>query len=95
MKDLSKVADDITGMKVDISFLPEHADLSDNEDEGFINGNIISFLYVDDHYRYTVRSDAEEDYVVDDYDLWNQGDRVSVILPKEKFVVKPISGRIR
>lgn len=95
VKDLSKVADDITGMKVDISFLPEHADLSDNEDEGFINGNIISFLYVDDHYRYTVRSDAEEDYVVDDYDLWNQGDRVSVILPKEKFVVKPISGRIR
>ena len=59
-------------------------DLSDDAKEGVVTGNIISFLYVDDHYTYTVRSESEEDYVVDDEDLWNQGDYVSVIVPKDK-----------
>lgn len=81
------------GLKVECSFMPEIADLSDDADEGFVVGNIISFIYIDDHYRYIVRSDSEEDYIADDYDLWNQGDRVSVIVPEEKYTFRLISGR--
>ena len=72
------------GMAVDAYFPPNEMDLSDDAKEGVVTGNIISFLYVDDHYTYTVRSESEEDYVVDDEDLWNQGDYVSVIVPKDK-----------
>ena len=50
-----------------------------------MTGNIISFIYVGDHYRYTVRSKSEEDYIVDDEDLWNQDDYVSVNIPKNKM----------
>ena len=71
--------------KVEVSFLPSDAKLSDNAEEGMVTGNIISFLFVDDHYMYTVRSKSEEDYLVDDEDLWNQEDYVGIVIPKEKL----------
>lgn len=80
-------------LKVECSFAPEIADLSDDAEEGFVAGNIISFIYIDDHYRYIVRSESEEDYIADDYDLWNQGDYVSVIVPEDKYTYKLILGR--
>ena len=63
---------------------PTDMKLSDDAEEGVITGNIISFLYVDDHYTYTVRTKSEEDYVVDDVDLWNQEDFVSLVIPEDK-----------
>lgn len=54
------------------------AQLSDDIDSGDVKGTIISFYYIGDHYSYTVRSESEEDYVVDDEYLWNEGDKVSV-----------------
>lgn len=90
------IPEEVNGLKVECSFLPEEADLSDDEEEGFVSGNIISFIYMDDHYRYIVRSDSEEDYVADDYDLWNQGDRVSVIVPSGQYKFSLIkAGRAR
>ena len=76
----------ISDVSVDVSFMPEDAKLSDVADEGKVNGHILSFIYVDNHYRYIVRSDFEEDYVVDDEYLWNQNDYVSVVVPKDKLV---------
>ena len=78
------------GAKVEMSFAPADAELSDDAEEGFVAGNIISFIYVGDHYRYTVRSKSEEDYIVDDEDLWNQEDYVSVTLPEDKYVFEVI-----
>ena len=78
---------------VEMSFNPEDADLSDNAGEGIVNGHIISFIYMDDHYRYKVRSASEEDYIVDDEDLWNQGDYVSVIIPEDKRIYKILDRR--
>lgn len=73
------------GKGVIASFLPEDAVLSDDADAGFVAGDIFNFIFVDDHYHYRVRSESEEDYVVDDVYLWNQGDHVSVSVPLEKF----------
>ena len=78
------------GAKVEMSFAPADAELSDDSEIGFVTGNIISFIYVGDHYRYTVRSKSEEDYIVDDEDLWNQEDYVSVTLPEDKYVFEII-----
>ena len=35
---------------------------------------------------------AEEDYVVNDEDLWNQEDYVGVIIPMDKITYKIIEG---
>lgn len=75
----------IEGAKVEASFKPDCAEISDDAEAGVVTGNIISFIYVGDHYRYTIRSKTEEDYIVDDEDLWNQDDYVSVNIPKDKM----------
>ena len=73
------------GRKVIASFLPEDGDLSDDAEAGFVEGEIFNFIFMDDYYRYRVRSKSEEDYIVNDADLWNHGDHVSVSVPLEKF----------
>lgn len=78
----------LEGMKVDMFFDPSWADMSDDVKEGKVVGTIISFYYIGDHYSYTIRTESEEDYVVADDYLWNQGDRVSVLLPEDKLVYK-------
>ena len=48
--------------------------------------SIISMIYKGDHYRYIVRTEEnEEDYVLSCPDLWNTGDLVSIIIPKDKI----------
>ena len=74
------------GVKVVASFKPEDAVLSDDADAGFVAGEIFNFIFMDDYYRYRVRSESEEDYIVNDAYLWNRGDHVSVNVPLEKFV---------
>ena len=71
--------------KVIVNFEPSAATLTDDAKSGDICGNIISFHYIGDHYSYTVRSESEEDYVVDDADLWNQGDYVGVVIPEDSL----------
>ncbi len=79
---------DTSGVNIEATFVPADAELSDNAEVGIVTGNIISFIYVDDHYRYTVRSKSEEDYIVNDEDLWNQGDYVSIMIPEDKFAYR-------
>lgn len=74
------------GRKVVASFKPEDAVLSDDAEAGFVAGEIFNFIFMDDYYRYRVRSESEEDYIVNDAYLWNHGDHVSVNVPPEKFV---------
>lgn len=73
------------GKKVDMSFRPEDAQLSDDAEAGFVAGDIFNFIFMDDYYRYRVRSESEEDYIVNDAYLWNRGDHVSVNVPIEKM----------
>ncbi len=76
------------GVKVIAFYNPEDATMSDNAKEGLVSGKIISFYYIGDHYSYTIRSASEEDYVVDDEYLWNQGDTVGVSIDKDKLQYK-------
>ena len=74
------------GKRVIASFRPEDAALSDDAEAGFVAGEIFNFIFMDDYYRYRVRSASEEDYIVNDAYLWNRGDRVSVNVPTEKWM---------
>ena len=59
--------------------------MSDNLDEGGAQGHIISLIYKSEYYRYIVRTENEEDYVLACEDLWNENDLVSRISPKDKI----------
>lgn len=90
LKDKDGNVIDTSKVKLDVYFDPADARLSDNADEGMITGQIASFYYIGDHYSYTVRTESDNSYVADDEYLWNQGDRVSIVVPEDKltFTVK-------
>lgn len=76
-------AEDVSGCRVEISFPPEKAELSDDPEAGLFKGNITSIIYKGDHYSYLVTSEYLNEYTVNDEYLWNEGDYVSVVVPKE------------
>ncbi|MBR2375377.1 MAG: ABC transporter ATP-binding protein [Clostridia bacterium] len=86
---------DLTDTEVNVEVGLHDITMSDNlEAEGAAQGNIISLIYKSEYYRYIVRTDNEEDYVLACEDLWNENDRVSLLIPKEKIrlTLKPAEG---
>lgn len=84
----SGVPIDVAGRKVEFSYQAKDAMLSDQPEEGRIQGHIDSIIYKGDHYSYTVRSKNEQDYFVNDEYLWNQGDYVGVVIPENKMTFR-------
>ena len=77
---------DLTDVDVNVEIGLKDIEISDDQDLGGAVGNIISMIYKGDHYQLIVRTNEnEEDYVFDTEDTWNENDRVSVIIPKEKI----------
>ena len=77
---------DLTGVEVSVEVDTNDIQMSDDEDAGGAQGNIISMIYKGDHYRYIVRTEEnEEDYVLSCPDTWNTGDFVGIIIPKDKI----------
>ena len=76
---------DLTDVEVDVEVDVEDVRMSDNEDEGGVCGNIISLIYIGDHYNYVVRTENEEDFIVHDDILWNEDDYVAIVIPAEKI----------
>ncbi|MBQ4062112.1 MAG: ABC transporter ATP-binding protein [Christensenellaceae bacterium] len=76
---------DLTDVEVDVEVDVQDVRMSDNEDEGGVCGNIISLIYIGDHYNYVVRTENEEDFIVHDDILWNEDDYVAIVIPPEKI----------
>lgn len=76
------------GIRFEVSFDSQDARLSDDPEEGLVQGKIVSIIYKGDHYSYTVRSKSDLDYYINDEWLWNIGDYVSVVVPEEKIHYK-------
>ena len=77
---------DLTDVDVNVEVGLKDIEISDDQDAGGAIGNIVSMIYKGDHYQLIVRTDEnEEDFVFDTEDTWNENDRVSVIIPKEKI----------
>lgn len=72
-------------------FNPDEAEMFDGVEAGDVTGKILFFHYIGDHYSYTISSETEEYYIVDDEDLWNRNDIVSVKLPFDKFIYEVVS----
>ncbi len=77
---------DLTDVDVNVEVGLKDIEISDHEEDGGAVGNIVSMIYKGDHYQLIVRTDEnEEDFVFDTEDTWNENDRVSVIIPKDKI----------
>lgn len=81
----------VEGEKLKMYFSSKLADLSDDPNEGYFQGNIVSIIYKGDHYNYRILSENKVEYSVDDEDLWNIGDFVSVIIPQDAMQFERIS----
>lgn len=58
-------------------------EMSDDHDVGQIEGNIVSIVYKGDHYQVMIRTEQEEDFIVDTMYSWNENDIVSLSIKKE------------
>jgi spermidine/putrescine transport system ATP-binding protein len=76
---------DLTDTEVNVEVGLHDITMSDNLDDGGAKGNIISLIYKSEYYRYIVRTENEEDYVLACEDLWNENDLVSLSIPKDKI----------
>ena len=76
---------DLTDVEVNVEVGLHDITMSDNPEDGGAQGHIISLIYKSEYYRYIVRTENEEDYVLACEDLWNENDLVSLIIPKEKI----------
>ena len=77
---------DLTDVDVNVEVGLKDIEISDDQEVGGAIGNIVSMIYKGDHYQLIVRTDEnEEDFVFDTEDTWNENDRVSVIIAKEKI----------
>lgn len=60
-------------------------EIVDGYDNGNANGVVIDTIYKGDHYAVLVRTEDEEDFIVDTVDTWNEGDMVSVRVKPENI----------
>ena len=81
---------DTRKIRIMISIQPQHIKMTDDIEQGLVQGYISNLIYKGDHYSYVIHTDLEQDFVVDDEYLWNMDDQVGLIMPVEKmtFAVK-------
>ncbi len=65
-----------TEVKVEIPF--ECVDLMDNLDDGVIDGEVHSILFMGNHYHLTIKTDDGDLIWVDTNDIWDKGDLVGI-----------------
>jgi spermidine/putrescine transport system ATP-binding protein len=77
-------------VRILVSIQPDDIEMTDDQNAGLIQGTISNLIYKGDHYSYIIHTELEQDFVVNDEDLWNMGDRVSLLMPvdKMKFTLK-------
>lgn len=77
---------DLKKIRIKISIKPQDIELTDEQEEGLVQGCISNLIYKGDHYSYVIHTDLEQDFVVDDEYLWNMDDQVGLLMPVEKMV---------
>jgi spermidine/putrescine transport system ATP-binding protein len=74
-------------MAINVEVPFEAIQISDEQDKSEIVGNIISMIYLGDHYEIIVRTAEEEDFMLNSEWLWNEEDQVAVIIDKSLIKV--------
>ena len=62
-------------------------DLQDHEEEGTLSGEVHFILFKGNHFHLTIRTDEGYDLYVNTNDVWDDGDRVGIVIPKNKIYI--------
>jgi len=65
-------------------------DLQDHEEEGVLSGEVHFILYKGNHYHLTIRTNDGIDLIVNTTDVWDNGDRVGIKIPKECIILQKL-----
>ena len=76
-----------TEVRVEVPF--EGIDLMDNLDDGVIDGEVHTILYMGNHYHLQVRTTSGDSVWVDTNDIWDKGDLVGVVIKPETAKITP------
>ena len=76
---------DLTDADVTVNIDMVDIEISDNQEEGNITGEIIEMIYKGDHYQLVVRTEDEDDFVLDTEWTWNENDIVSIKINPSKI----------
>lgn len=74
-------------VKVEVDF--DKIDLTDDKEDGALEGDVRLILYKGNHYHLTIVTDEDDYLYVDTNDVWDDGDMVGInILPEDIRVIK-------
>ena len=78
-----------TEVKVEVAF--DKIDLTDDKEDGALEGDVRLILYKGNHYHLTIVTDNDDYLYVDTNDVWDDGDMVGInILPEDIRIIRPI-----
>ena len=76
------------GDKVQVLVPFRSIDLQDYEEEGTLSGEVHFILFKGNHYHLTIRTDEGHDLYVNTNDVWDDGDRVGIVIPKKEILIR-------
>jgi hypothetical protein len=80
---------DLKNLKVFVE-IPFHAiELFGDPDVGQLVGNVVQSYYQGDHYQLVVRTETEEDFIVDSEYAYDIGTKLGMVFDKSKIKIKP------
>lgn len=75
------------GAPVTVNVPFDAVELTDDENDGVIGGNVTQSIYKGTYYQVQVYTDTDEDFYVDTSDEWDINDRVGINLRRDKVTV--------
>ena len=78
-----------TGTEVRVEVPFTGIDLMDNLDDGVMEGEVHTILYMGNHYHLQVRTAAGDSFWVDTNDIWDKGDLVGITIKPEEAIITP------
>ena len=85
-----QVARFAAGDKVQVRVPFRSIDLQDYEEEGTLSGEVHFILFKGNHFHLTIRTDTGYDFFVNTNDVWDDGDRVGIVIPKNDILLSAI-----
>ena len=78
------------GERVQVRVPFRNIDLQDYEEEGTLSGEVHFILYKGNHYHLTIRTDKGHDLYVNTNDVWDDGDRVGIVIPPKEILINKL-----
>ena len=72
----------------------DKVELEDDLEKGELDGEVYFILYKGNHYHLTIRTDEGHDIYVNTNDVWDDGDRVGIVIPAKEILVESQKSKV-